>query len=203
MPPAVMPPPSTLRIAATRRWVVVPETITATHRASYGVARLHDATEADAPILTALEESVGSAALGHIFPPARYPFPTQQILDRWRRELADPTYRVRVAEMSVTDGPGTPRRHELAGYCVSRRDGAAAWIEHLGVIAPLRGSGLAALLLAEARNAFLDVDMRLWVLRDNARARRFYEREGWVPTGEESAAAYPPYPAMLEYLSVC
>lgn len=165
--------------------------------------RLHSVAEADAPALAELEQSIGTAALGHIFPPERYPFPVQQVLARWRRELADPAYRVRVAQAAVSDGPGSPRRHELVGYCVCRQDGASAWVEHLGVAAPLHGTGLASLLLAEARNAHREQDMRLWVLAENARARRFYEREGWLPTGAETAAGYPPYPQLLEYLSLC
>jgi GNAT superfamily N-acetyltransferase len=46
----------------------------------------------------------------------------------------------------------------------------------------------------------------LWVLRDNPRARRFYEKMGWSPTGKESSFTGPqtanslPYPvAEVQY----
>jgi ribosomal protein S18 acetylase RimI-like enzyme len=40
------------------------------------------------------------------------------------------------------------------------------------------------------------------VMVDNARARRFYERRGWVPDGRSQPSPFPPfppYPAMLGY----
>jgi RimJ/RimL family protein N-acetyltransferase len=33
-------------------------------------------------------------------------------------------------------------------------------------------------------------DATLWVLEDNPRARRFYEREGWSPDGEAKSDAF-------------
>ena len=39
----------------------------------------------------------------------------------------------------------------------------------------------------------------LWCLRENARARGFYEHLGWTPTGREQAAEWPPYPVEMEY----
>lgn len=49
------------------------------------------------------------------------------------------------------------------------------------------GTGAASALLARASEALRDLGHReaiLWVLRQNARARRFYEREGWKPSGD-------------------
>jgi hypothetical protein len=42
---------------------------------------------------------------------------------------------------------------------------------------------------------------RAWlrVFADNRRARRFYERRGWVPTGERSRSTFAPYPTLLNY----
>lgn len=53
---------------------------------------------------------------------------------------------------------------------------------------PWWGTGLAAELLGEAIEAAIAQGyrrMRLYTPRDQARARRFYEREGFVPTGWE------------------
>jgi ribosomal protein S18 acetylase RimI-like enzyme len=51
------------------------------------------------------------------------------------------------------------------------------------------GSGIGRQLMATARAALAGrgaTTMRLWVLQDNARARRFYERAGMAPDGERS-----------------
>ena len=56
------------------------------------------------------------------------------------------------------------------------------------------GSGVARTLLAAARDGLAErgwTGYRLWVLADNARARRFYERAGHSPDGEESTYAVP------------
>jgi GNAT superfamily N-acetyltransferase len=48
------------------------------------------------------------------------------------------------------------------------------------------GSGTAPALLASARRALVDAghdQAVLWVLEDNARARSFYERDGWALDG--------------------
>jgi GNAT superfamily N-acetyltransferase len=64
-------------------------------------------------------------------------------------------------------------------------------LAHLSQIFVLRdqwGSGVAAELLTgavgEARRRGYE-RMRLFTPRDHGRARRFYEREGWRPTGEK------------------
>ena len=51
------------------------------------------------------------------------------------------------------------------------------------------GKGIATSLLIEATSTLESFGHRaaiLWVLRDNARARRFYEREGWSRDGERT-----------------
>ena len=60
------------------------------------------------------------------------------------------------------------------------------------------GAGLALMdeVLAEIR-AGGATQATLWVVEANARARRFYEREGWEPTGETRET--PLGPAELQY----
>ncbi|PGH46154.1 Ribosomal protein S18 acetylase RimI [Micromonospora sediminicola] len=56
------------------------------------------------------------------------------------------------------------------------------------------GSGVGRTLLTAARAGLAErgwTGYRLWVLADNARARRFYERAGHSPDGEESAYPVP------------
>ncbi len=40
---------------------------------------------------------------------------------------------------------------------------------------------------------------RLWVLEDNARARRFYERRGWRRDGSDRVVPFPPHPLDIGY----
>jgi putative acetyltransferase len=41
--------------------------------------------------------------------------------------------------------------------------------------------------------------IRLRVFEENHRARRFYEKSGWVSTGSTSRGQFPPFPVLLEY----
>ncbi len=143
------------------------------------------ATDADAEQLMDVERAAMTAALPHVFPPERFPFPDEAVLDRWREELADPRMRVR-----VLDDPGTPGR--LLAFVAS--DGGR--VHHLGVRPERWGGGLARHALALAtRDMTLPV---LWVLEQNHRARALYERTGWRPTGRRQQAEFPPYPVELE-----
>jgi GNAT superfamily N-acetyltransferase len=56
------------------------------------------------------------------------------------------------------------------------------------------GTGTGRALLAAARAGLAErgwTEYRLWVLADNARARRFYERAGLAPDGAESTYRVP------------
>ena len=107
-------------------------------------------------------------------------------LAKWRAWLAEPTLvagGTYVAEIGdrvvgflrwgpVRDGDGpVPRVAELYALYVE----SSSW----GT-----GSGFALheRLIADAREAGLDA-LTLWVLRANARGRRFYERQGWRTDG--------------------
>ena len=64
------------------------------------------------------------------------------------------------------------------------------------------GSGLATPLMEQCHD-FLRAggfsQAVLWVLRDNPRARRFYEKMGWSATGREASFAGPQTAAALPY----
>ncbi|PZG19261.1 N-acetyltransferase [Micromonospora craterilacus] len=56
------------------------------------------------------------------------------------------------------------------------------------------GDGTATALLAAARAGLIErgwTEYRLWVLADNQRARRFYQRAGLAPDGERSTYPLP------------
>jgi GNAT superfamily N-acetyltransferase len=73
---------------------------------------------------------------------------------------------------------------------------------HLFVLPPWWGSGIATKLLgaatAEARERGYEA-MNLWAPRRNARALRFYEREGWRATGSVRGAESHPEVELVEY----
>ena len=136
------------------------------------------ATAADAEALTALERDTNLVALAHVFPDVPYPY--DEVRVRWLRLLSDPDVHIEVA--------GPPERLDIY---LAWDDGR---LRHLGVRPERWGSGLARRAVGRANGV-----RRLWVLRDNERARGFYEHLGWTPTGREQEAEWPPYPVELEY----
>ncbi len=141
-------------------------------------ATFRSATAADAVALTELERDTNLVALAHVFPGVDYP--TDDVRERWLRLLADPTVTVEVV--------GSPERLDVYLAWDAER------LRHLGVRPELWGRGLARAAVERATGV-----RRLWVLRENTRARAFYEHLGWAATGREQAAEWPPYPVELEY----
>ncbi len=83
----------------------------------------------------------------------------------------------RIADTTVAEAGG-----EVAGFVMVVADE----VEQVYVAAAHRGSGIAGTLLAEAeRRVAANGHDRAWlaVVAGNARARRFYERQGWTDEG--------------------
>ncbi len=137
------------------------------------------ATDGDAVALRDLEKAANLIALAHVFPPGTHPYPDAGVLDRWREVLADPAVTTVVSE----DDRG------LTSFAAFD----ATTLRHLGVRPDLWGTGLATEALAQSTAP------RLWCLEANHRARRFYERQGWVATGPSKESEFPPHPVELEY----
>ena len=100
---------------------------------------------------------------------------------RMRARLADPTTWAMLAE----DGE---RAAGHAGYFPQPGVAGSAHLWQLFVRPPWWGSGVARELLAAALDAAAGQGyrrMRFFTPRDQARARAFYEREGFRPTGWE------------------
>lgn len=102
----------------------------------------------------------------------------------WQRILADPVGVTLLAERSgraigfASAGPG---RDEIGGPSVGE-------LYALYVLAEVAGTGVGwslhdAVLSQLAERGF--VEARLWVLRGNLRAIRFYSRQGWRADGVE------------------
>jgi GNAT superfamily N-acetyltransferase len=144
----------------------------------------------DAVALRDLERAASLAALGHVFPPDRYPYPSEDVLARWHLVLTDPDTMV-----DVVDGdPG------LA--CGVAYDVHAA-VRQVAVSPARWGEGLGRLALERAVGALSGAgatEVRLWCLAENTRARAVYEHLGWRVTGAEQPAPWAPYPTEVEYL---
>jgi GNAT superfamily N-acetyltransferase len=141
----------------------------------------------DAAAVAAIHIAAWRRAYAHVFPPeALASIPPGDRERMWRGIIAAPGPRRRV----LVAGPpgGAPRGFAL--WSPTRdgdRDPAAtaelcaiyvhpdAWGEGLGRVLMARGAALAR------ADGFADAT--LWVVRDNPRARRFYERAGWAADG--------------------
>lgn len=91
--------------------------------------------------------------------------------ERWRKDLV-PKAEIMVAEQA--DGA-------LVGFVTVDREG---YLDQLVVAPEHWGSGVASILVDEAKN-ISPKGVTLLVNRDNARAIRFYERNGFAHAGED------------------
>ncbi len=72
-------------------------------------------------------------------------------------------------------------------------DGEVGLIYLLYVLPEQWGQGVGSALMQAGMQELRDLEMRaatLWVLRDNLRARRFYERLGWAAEGQTGSEDY-------------
>ena len=122
--------------------------------------------EADA--LAAIQQRASVAALAHIFPPEQYPYPVEEIRRRWREALAEGR------SVLVYEDEG-----ELVGVALTGPE----WLDGLYVVPERWGSGAPRSSFTTRRSTSCgpraSSAAHLWVLDDNRRARRFYERLGW------------------------
>jgi RimJ/RimL family protein N-acetyltransferase len=154
-----------------------------------------EATAQDISALVDVQQDGAVRGLSHIFPQERFPFPRAAIVQRWFDEIADPA----TAAYVSTDDAGA-----VTGFAATR----GSELLHFGTSPSTWGSGLAgelhdAVLRTLAKTAPSDVTrIRLRVFEANTRARRFYERRGWVTTGLRSRTSFPPHPELVEYARV-
>jgi GNAT superfamily N-acetyltransferase len=153
-----------------------------------GVVRVRPARPEEVEALVGIQQAASVAALRHIFPPARYPFPAGPVRARWRAALATAESRVLVAE-----------RDELPVGLVQVAPGR---LDGLFVVPSAWGSGVGDRLHDAAVQALRGWGCgwgRLSVLEENHRARRFYERRGWWLDGRRMRTPFPPHPPMVGY----
>jgi GNAT superfamily N-acetyltransferase len=96
--------------------------------------------------------------------------------DIFPADAPKPTHESLVASLGRAQGLVAVEDGEIVGLV----EVAGTWLQHLYVDPPHWGRGIGSQLhdAAVARGA-----RELWVLRDNATARRMYERRGWSLTG--------------------
>lgn len=140
------------------------------------------AGSADVVALRDLERVASQRGLAHVF--GDLPYPDDDVLARWALLLEDPTVVVEVVE------------DEEGLVALTAHDGST--LRHLAVRPDHWSAGLGreGFLRAESAGA-----RRLWVLADNARARRLYESLGWAPGGDRQECPWPPYPTELDYVA--
>lgn len=145
---------------------------------------LRDATRADLPAILDVQEEGSVLALSHLFPQDEHPFPRDELAARWAEEIDSPDVRVLVVSRDGT----------VAGFVALKAD----QLLHLGTAVSTWGTGLATDVHAEILE-LLPREPHLWVFTENRRARTFYAKMGWQPTGRTRPSVFPPYPELLEY----
>ena len=151
------------------------------------MSQLRDARPDDAKTLAEVQERASVAALAHVFPADRYPYPRDAVLERWTAILADPAARVLVAENG-----------EVVGVSCARAD----WLDGLYVVPERWTSGIGSALHDRVLELVAELGStacHLWVLEGNYQARRFYERRGWRENGTTRVVPYPPNPIDVGY----
>jgi GNAT superfamily N-acetyltransferase len=143
----------------------------------------------DAESFVCAYEAAWDATMGAIVGrPLQELAPFEERIERFRTglEQPQPDASVWVAE----------RDGDLVGVAV----GVGAELRALFVVPEAWGSGAANALMEAVLGAIGSggaQEATLWVVEENGRARRFYEREGWELTGETRAS--PVGPAELQY----
>ena len=138
-----------------------------THDAGESV-RVRAASPRDLDAIVAVNRATATQAYALIFP--GQPYPEEGVRTRYQRLLSDRRVRLFVAEE--------------AGSAVAYAAARPGRIEALYVVPEYWGTGIADVLYERATE-IAGSRATLWVLRDNVRGRRFWERRGWRATGEE------------------
>jgi GNAT superfamily N-acetyltransferase len=150
--------------------------------------KLRPATPGDAETLLAIQRAASVAAFAHIYPPERYPFPSDEVLTLWHEALRD-----RVIDVYVSEAEA-----EAVGVVSVDDD----WLRTLYVVPEHWSHGVGSALLEHALVRMRErgaTRAKLWTLEDNESARRFYERRGWRLTAETRIVPFPPHPIDVQY----
>ena len=138
----------------------------------------------DAATLADLGARSFTETFGHLYDPADLAaFLTSHSEENWRKELADPEFSVLIAEAGEE-----PIGYAKVGppHLPFEPRGIAIELRQFYLLKPWQGRGIAEAMMQwvvdEAERRGGD-DLYLSVFTENHRARRFYERWGFVPEG--------------------
>lgn len=149
---------------------------------------LREMTTQDLPSVLDAQEAGAVAGLAEVFPQDAYPFPRALIAQRWEEEIAAPGIECLV--VCLRDG--------VVGFAAVREDE----FMHFGIAIEHWGTGIAQLAHDAVLNRLRARGVhQVWlrVFTDNRRGRRFYEKLGWIQTGQSSRSTFPPYAELLRY----
>jgi RimJ/RimL family protein N-acetyltransferase len=155
---------------------------------------LREATSADLTALRDLERAANLAALGHVFPAERFPFPDDDVLARWSLVLDDPDVTTLVVD-AEPEQDGAPWLVAACAYDDTT-------LRHLAVHPDHWGMGVASRAIETALHAMDQrgsTEASLWCLVENHRARRLYEFLGWRPEADRREGPWPPHPVEMRY----
>jgi GNAT superfamily N-acetyltransferase len=139
----------------------------------------------DLELVLAIQREASLAGLAHVFPPDQFPSPHEGVRAELQERLADP------GNVALIDGED--RGFTIAGH---------GRLERLYVRPGAWGTGVAQALHAAAVETLREQgasSASLWCLVENARARRFYERQGRRLNGDERVVPFPPHPIDVGY----
>lgn len=131
----------------------------------------------DAAAIAGVHTRTWQAAYEHVFGAERLATREPQV-EMWAAVLARGRSDVHVFDDGAIVG--------FVSTGESRDDGAVAELHAIYVLPEAWGSGAGTALMRvglDAMRARFSGEAVLWVLEDNPRARRFYEREGWALDG--------------------
>ena len=139
----------------------------------------------DAPALSRLGAETFTETFVHLYQPADLAaFLTNHGEEEWRRELDDPDFAVLIAEND--DGEAVGYAKVGPPHLPFEPRGTAVELRQFYLLEPWQGRGLAGQMMQwvidEAERRGGD-DLYLSVFIDNHRARKFYERWGFVAEG--------------------
>ena len=151
------------------------------------VVEVHVATPSEAALAAGLQLRSSLEAYSHIFPPES-PTPTlERLHSLWESWLESAVLTAFVAEVA-----GRPVGVVLAGADPS--EASLGHVARMYVAPECWGQGIGRLLHGAAIDHLRAVgydEATLWVLERNQRARSWYERLGWMATGERKPVFRP------------
>ena len=150
------------------------------------------ASDSDLPSIAGIHCRARSAAYQGIVPqPTLEAMTVPSVAAWWRLRLAGATERHR---MLVAETPVAENGTQVVGFAYlgpttePGADDRAGELFAIHVDPPYQGLGVGRLLMESARSCLTDLGFDnavLWVLSDNSRAERFYQRGGWATDGGE------------------